>query len=319
MYRIHNTQFGPYDQYQIKDANDEESISIIPAFGGLINDWTAKTKLGLSRLLKNYKDHLDLNENIDINFQGPKLIPYPNRIENGRYAFNDQEYQLEHSKIGEPNSIHGFLCRLPMTVIDRVCQADNASLTLYHSYNGGVSGYPFFFDIELTYQLHANDGLSILTRIRNTGDRVMPFGDGWHPYFTCGKDICTLELEFHARGRLEKNDLGIPNGKLEIYSQFESLTSIASAQLDDSFELRDDHILLRYPDEELTLAFWQDMGKGKYNYLQVYTPADRQSIAIEPMTCPPNAFNSGEALIEIAPKESIELKHGIKVIRESVE
>ncbi|MEQ9300870.1 MAG: hypothetical protein RIF33_20015 [Cyclobacteriaceae bacterium] len=319
MYTIHKTQFGPYDHYQIKDANDEESISIIPAFGGLINDWTVKTKSGLSRLLKNYEDHLDLNDNIDVNFQGPKLIPYPNRIENGQYTFNGQEYQLEQSKIGEPNSIHGFLCRLPMEVIEQVCEADRGSITLQHSYNGAESGYPFTFDIELTYQLHASDGLSILTRIRNTGDRLMPFGDGWHPYFACRDGIGSLELEFHAKGKLETNELAIPTGKLDYYGQFESLTSIASVQLDDCFELRDDHILLRYPDEDLTLAFWQEMGEGKYNYLQVYTPADSQSIAIEPMTCPPNAFNSGEGLIEIAPKEQIELRHGIKVIGKSGE
>lgn len=316
MYSIQKSQFGPYEQYRINDANDDESICIIPAFGGLINDWQVRAKSGHLALLKNYKDHKELEEMIDVNFQGPKLIPYPNRIESGSYTFEGMEYQLDQSKIGEPNSIHGFLCRLPMMVKNQTCKADHASLTLYYAYKGAVPGYPFTFDIELTYQLHAIEGLSILTRIKNTGDRLMPFGDGWHPYFTSNSGIDALELEFHAVNKLETNDLGIPTGKSERYDHFDRLNLIGSTQLDDCFTLLDDQIRLRYPKENLTLSFWQEMGEGKYNYLQVYTPEDRQSIAIEPMTCPPNAFNSGEGLIEIPSGASIELKHGIRILRD---
>ncbi len=315
MYSIQKTQFGPYEQYEIKTADEEESISIIPGFGGLINDWKIRAKSGPLALLKNYKDHQELEKMIDVNFQGPKLIPYPNRIENGHYSFEGQEYQLDQSKIGEPNSIHGFLCRLPMQVNGQLCEADHATLSLGHTYKGGVRGYPFTFELELTYQLHAAEGLSILTRIKNTGDGLMPFGDGWHPYFSYGNGINALELEFHALGKLETNDLGIPTGKSVRYDHFDKLATIASTQLDDCFVLKDDQIFLKYPEENLTLAFWQEMGEGKYNYLQVYTPVDRQSIAIEPMTCAPNAFNSGEGLIEIPSEATIELRHGIRIMR----
>jgi aldose 1-epimerase len=204
MYSIQKTQFGPYDHYQIKDANDEESISVIPAFGGLLNDWSVNAKSSLLGLLQNYKDYKELEEKIDVNFQGPKLIPYPNRVEDGRYTFEGEDYELGKSKIGEPNSIHGFLCRLPMQVTDQRCHADHASITLHHSYDGNVKGYPFRFDLDLIYQLHATDGLTILTRIKNTGEGNMPFGDGWHPYFVGGNGISELELAFHATGKLEK-------------------------------------------------------------------------------------------------------------------
>ena len=316
MYSIKKTQFGPYDHYQIKNAKEDESIGIIPAFGGLLNDWNVSVQSGLLGLLQNYKDHQELEEKIDVNFQGPKLIPYPNRIEDGRYTFEGKEYQFDHAKIGESNSIHGFLCRLPMLVKDQKCQSDRASITLVHSYDGSVKGYPFSFDVELVYQLDTTDGLTILTRIKNTGDSNLPFGDGWHPYFACADGVSELELEFNAKGKLEKNRLGIPTGKVDNHNEFEVLKPLGSTQLDDCFQLRDDHLLLRYPSKGLTLSFWQEMGAGKYNYLQLYTPEDRLSIAIEPMTCAPNAFNSGDGLIEIAPEETIELRHGVRLIRD---
>lgn len=316
MYTIDKSQFGAYDHFKISDSQNIESISIIPAFGGLINDWTVNAKSGVIGLLQNYSDAQELESKIDTNFQGPKLIPYPNRIKGGRYAFDAEEYQFEHCKFGEPNSIHGFLFRLRMSVVDIVCAADHASITMKHSYNGSIQGYPFFFDLELTYQLHETKGLSMHTKIRNTGETNMPIGDGWHPYLTYREGIDVLELEFHAKNKLEMGALGIPTGNVVPYKTFNSLRPIDDAVLDDCFELEDDQILLRYPDEDLTLRFWQEMGNGKYNFLQVYTPDDRASIALEPMTCAPNAFNSGKGLIELAPNETIDLSHGVQILRQ---
>jgi len=59
----------------------------------------------------------------------------------------------------------------------------------------------------------------------------------------------------------------------------------------------------------------QETGKYKYNFLQVYTPPHRKSIAIEPMTCAPNAFNNEQGLIILAPFESFSASWGISMVK----
>jgi aldose 1-epimerase len=64
--------------------------------------------------------------------------------------------------------------------------------------------------------------------------------------------------------------------------------------------------------DNLEIEAWQETGPDKYNYVQIYTPPSRSSIAIEPMTCMPDAFNNRQGLVVLEPKQTLELKCGVR-------
>ncbi len=311
MFKIAKEKFGSFDYYKLINERTAEYLSVIPAFGGLCHAWEVNTSIGIFQLFENYKTIEELTELVDRSYKGAKLVPYPNRVAGRKYRFNGSAYELEQCKIGEPNSIHGFLVRQPMKLIDQYITEASASITLEYIHEGLTQGYPFPFRLSICYELHEAQGLTISTNVTNTGDHTMPFGDGWHPYFKAPDGIDDLELQFGARSILETAGAGIPTGIAHEYSNFNECGPIGTTELDDCFVLEHNEVTLVYSKQGLRLDFWQEMGPGKYNYLQIYTPDDRKSIAIEPMTCEPNAFNSGNGLITINPDKTISLKHGI--------
>jgi aldose 1-epimerase len=125
--------------------------------------------------------------------------------------------------------------------------------------------------------------------------------------------------------RLEADDRLIPTGRLLPVRQspydFLELRPIGSLQMDTAFaSLLPDadgrtRVLLQTPDGGRGLSLWME---PPYAYLMVFTgdaladPARRRrSIAIEPMTCAPNAFRSGDGLLRLEPGQSLTTTWGI--------
>ena len=178
-------------------------------------------------------------------------------------------------------------------------------------------GYPWRLSLTIEYRL-GRDGLAITTEATNTGENSAPFGLGFHPYLTVGTStVDTARLLVPARRRLVTDQRGLPSGEAEVTgSEFDFTTArlIGPTVLDTGYT-----DLSRAPDGtarvELDNAdgsegvtIWAD---GGFGYLMVYT-ADkvtdvqkrRASIAIEPMTCPPDALRSGTSVIHLAPGAS---------------
>jgi aldose 1-epimerase len=129
--------------------------------------------------------------------------------------------------------------------------------------------------------------------------------DGWHPYFTLGGKSNDWELSFHASKMLEFSERLIPTGETLQNKRFQSAEKIADGFLDNCFVLDGPNgkpaCILSNPDNGLSLLFFP----GKfYPYLQIYTPAHRDSIAIENLSGAPDCFNNGLGLIVLAPGQS---------------
>jgi aldose 1-epimerase len=145
----------------------------------------------------------------------------------------------------------------------------------------------------------------------------MPLGDGWHPYFRTGSNVDDLYLQLPATDKIEVDTRMIPDGRLTSYYRYNSLSAIEGEHFDDCFRLQGSagtaRTILNDSRKGIALTVWQETGKNKYNYLQVYTPPGRKSVAFEPMTCPPDAFNNGIDLIRLAPEEQVSFSWGIEV------
>ena len=184
------------------------------------------------------------------------------------------------------------------------------------------SGYPFALSLSIEYSL-SESGLSVRTTATNVGQDACPYGAGQHPYLMLGTPtVDSLILSAPGETVLRVNDRGLPVGKEPVEgteSDFRRPRPIGATKLDHAFtdlERGTDgraRVELRDPTSRAGLTLWVD---ESYRYVQLFTgdplpDVARRSLAVEPMTCPPNAFRTGEDLIRLEPGASVTSAWGI--------
>lgn len=250
---------------------------------------------------------------------GQLLTPWPNRINGGSYEFEGVSHQLALSEPARGNAIHGLTRFASWT---RVAHEPN-EVTLRCAPHGG-QGYPFAVQVDATYRLDAASGLHVTLTATNKGSRPAPWGAGAHPYLTAGAaPIDEWELELPADKWQPVDSRLIPSGPAQDVTgtdyDLRSARKLAGLQLDHAFTgLRRDAdglAWVRLRGSDLTTAMWMDAAN---TWLQAFTgdalePEHRRvAVAVEPMTCPPDAFVSGQDLIVLQPKESVRVRWGIR-------
>ena len=181
-------------------------------------------------------------------------------------------------------------------------------------------GYPYLIETAVHYEL-VSDGLRVTHHFENQGGEAAPVAVGTHPYLKIG-DVPTgeLTLTLHAASHIEVDERLLPTGEIPVDGTEWDLREgrrVADLELDDAFgevESRDGEVLhsLTAPDGR-RISVWAD---DEFEYVQVYTsrnfPGEEVAIAIEPMTAPAEAFNSGRGLRRLDPGEAWELSWGIR-------
>jgi aldose 1-epimerase len=244
---------------------------------------------------------------------GAVLLPWPNRIDGGHYRFDGADYQLALSEPAASNASHGLV----RWVRWDAGQQDGSSVTLVHDLVP-QTGYPFELHLEVRYSLAADSGLLVRASATNTGRSAAPFGAGFHPYLDlAGHDLDTAELLVPAEVVYDTDDRQIPTGSRPVDGtqlDFRTSRPIGSVRLDHGFGgLTGQAAVLRTEQRAVELR-WD----GAFGYLQVFTPPfitpGRNAVAIEPMSCPANAFNSGEGLIRLEPGASWTGSWGVRLL-----
>jgi aldose 1-epimerase len=249
--------------------------------------------------------------------RGQVLIPWPNRLRDGSYEFDGSSYQLALTEPEHGNAIHGLVRWAGWTVAER----EPNRVLMTHALHP-QPGYPFSLALSIEYEL-TDAGLAIRTTATNVGGARCPYGAGAHPYLTLGTPtVDSLELQVPGRTLVEPDERGLPIGTTEVEGteyDFRSPRPIRQTKLDHCFtDLERDEggaarVRLFDPDGSRALELWVD---GAYRYLMLFTgdtrpDVNRRSIAVEPMTCPPNAFRSGDDLIVLEPGETVTSSWGI--------
>lgn len=253
---------------------------------------------------------------------GMPLIPWPNRLRDGRYSFDGQDHQLALTEPGTGNAIHGLVrwrnWRAVRSSEERVVMG-----TRLHP----LEGWPFPLDISIDYSL-GDDGLTITTSVTNIGPRPCPVGWGHHPYLSAGPgwkvDECRVHLGAATR-ILTDPDRQLPTGTEAVSGtdrDFRSPRMLDGVRLDDAFtDLERDSdglagVVLSCPDGH-AVQLWCDRA---YSVIQLYSgdtlapPRRRLALAAEPMTCPPNALQSGEGIVRLAPGQTHSGRWGVRLV-----
>lgn len=234
---------------------------------------------------------------------GAVLVPWPNRTAGGRWTWEGTRQQLALTEPDAGNAIHGLLRHVPYRVVER----DAAAIVL-----GAVvppqPGWPVPLDTTVRFAVDA-DGLTVTHAVTNVGTAPVPFGVGAHPYLRAGEaatDDCTLTLA--ATTVLPLRD-GLPSGPEEpIDPALRAGLALRGVELDHAFggaEPVDGRVRHRLSGPDGAVELWADPAFG---WVQVFTPDDHpgrgRAVAVEPMTCPPDALNSGTGLLVVAPGET---------------
>jgi aldose 1-epimerase len=251
---------------------------------------------------------------------GAPLIPWPNRLADGRYRFDGSDYQVALTEPEKHNAIHGFLRWRPWTTTEQWPDRVLMGTRLYP-----LMGYPFTLEVEVDYRI-SDSGLTVTTTATNIGDQPAPYGCGQHPYLSPGTgriDDCTLQLDAETRITTD-DERQLPTGTEAVQGtpyDFRAGKQLGDLAVDFAFTdlARDGEgrawIRLTGSDRR-TAALWVD---ESYPILEIYTadtlaPArQRRGLGSEPMTCPPNAFATGTDVRRLEPGDSAVTTWGVRL------
>jgi aldose 1-epimerase len=225
---------------------------------------------------------------------GQNLIPWPNRIRDGRYVFNGVTQQLALSEPDRHNAIHGLAGYVPWVLIDKQPDAVTNRVRIYPQH-----GWPSTLEATITHRI-GEDGLTVTVEATNIGAADLPFGYGAHPYLTVGESrVDKVAITVPAASYLEVDDRLLPVKISPVDGTVYDLRNgplLGSTNLDTAMTglARDaeGRWRVRLVLDDRYAELW---GDEAIQWVQVFTggPSRDWSIAVEPMTCGPDAFNTG--------------------------
>jgi len=313
MFELKEQTTNDIKHLKVTNTNTQEYMSIISEFGAVVNELVLTKSDQNYSIINGCSSYSELIANEM--YKSAKLIPFPNRIKDGKYNYSGKNYQLHINHPAENHALHGFIYDKEFVVNDVAINEDSAIIELEYFYNGFIPGYPFKFSTNITYALTREIGFKCTTKVRNIDDRPLPFGDGWHPYFKFEKKVDELMLKIPSTQKVEVDNRMIPTGEVIPFEQFQQPEKIGDTNFDTGFILNQDKrsatTEIYDPEQDVKIVIIQETGERKYNFLQVYIPPSRDSIAIEPMTCNTNALNNKDGLIILEPNEEFYASYGV--------
>ncbi|WP_030440670.1 aldose 1-epimerase family protein [Actinoplanes subtropicus] len=250
---------------------------------------------------------------------GQILAPWPNRIRDGKYTFEGQSYQLPLTEPARHNAIHGLANWARWTPVEQAADA----ITLQYELPAQV-GYPWWLTLRTRWQISA-EGLRCEQEVVNNSPTNAPWGYSVHPYLQLpGVAVDDILLHVPGKTRIQADGRLLPIGSASVAGteyDFTQPRKIGDLVLDTTFaDIEHDaagltEVSIADPGSPAKVVVWAD---EKFKYWQVFSGDTlhgerfRRSVAIEPMTCPPDAFRTGRDLIVLAPGEPWTASWGIR-------
>lgn len=283
------------DQHEIRHG---EQVAVIVAVGGGVRSYSVGDRAVL--------DGYDVGAMCD-GARGQALIPWPNRVQDGRWTWRGSERQLAITEPEQHNAIHGLLRWVAWEAVD--VRGDAVTM---RAVSHPQPGYPWTVEASIVWSLD-DTGLTATTTLRNRSGEDVPVAAGFHPYLRVGTELIdTATLRLPVETRILTGDQQIPVGREPVAGtpyDFRDGRVIGDTRIDYAFAdlQRDADGLFRLSlsSAAAAVSLWLDEA---YPYVEVFTgdalpdPARRRrGLGVEPMSAPPNALATGDSLVVLPP------------------
>ena len=255
------------------------------------------------------------------------LSPWPNRVRAARWMLDGQPQQLDITEPDRGGALHGLLQFADYEVTEFADTEQSVDAVTLAATIFPQHGWPFLLETWVRYEL-APDGVTVTHGVRNLSAARAPYATGSHPYLRVGDaPIAELQLTVAASTYFAVDDRLDPTGELDVAGtayDARTPTRVGGLAFDTAFggvqhanvaNGRGDVAWLTAPDGSRT-THWQST---EWGYLQVFTTHQMpgaggriDAIAIEPMTAPPDALNSGQGLIWLEPNAEWDGSWGLR-------
>jgi aldose 1-epimerase len=222
------------------------------------------------------------------------LFPFASRVEDGKYRFNNQDFQLEINELDRNHALHGLVYNKPFVVRNQDTAEDYAKIDLEFEETNLTKGFPYTYSVFISYFI-TDSKLDFSVQFKNTSNKAFPFTYGWHPYFY-SSDVSKSFLQFQSSKEVVFDERLITQNLIE--KSIKGKLTIGQKQLDDCFQLDTTKVIFSSPNYDLEIK-----SSTKNGFLQVYTPPIKNCIAIEPVSGISNSFNNNIGLEILEPKE----------------
>ena len=303
----------------VLQRDDGAEFEILSGYGGGLNAWripvasNGASAAGKLDLLYGYREGDDIFKMGPDTNAGCRLCPFPGRTAYAKFTWRGKTYQLINNVSWAPHALHGFLQNQEWKFESFEADSEKCSAIFTCDWPGAFAGFPFPFRAtnKITF---IGESYEVTSTVENTGSTDMPYSEGWHPYFMLGEKIDGLTLTLPKTNLALLDSADLPTGNFKEDSRFVGGRKIGDEFINDCFCLADQsgdaHVQLE--SDRFALDIWQKAGNEQYNAIQMYTPPDRMSIAIEPMTSEPDALNHHRGLIVIPPGAEKTFTFGFK-------
>ena len=278
----------------------ESSLVLAPEIGGAIIGWT----LGAIPLLRRSAPDAIICHDAGGLACFP-LVPFSNRIANGRFRWAGRDYSLDRNHGDQPHTIHGVGWQSPWTVAS--ASATSAVLTLTHAATGAQAArWPFAFEAQQRFTL-TRDGWHVTLAMTNRHMEPAPAGLGLHPYFPRAHGAT---LQFAAREVWTNQAVPLPAQCIPVRPEWDHTHGlhVGNAALDNCFTGWDGIARIAWASGGPALAIEAD---GLFRHLIVYTPPDHDFFCVEPVSHMTDAINRAGSVADtglrtLAPGETLQ-------------
>ncbi len=300
-------EIGGFEEISLIHTPTNSAFSCIPGLDGMLSGLRLSYADGQISLIQSIDNRSELERAKEMH-SGFVFFPFANRLAGAKYEYAGNTYAFSVNEPDRENNLHGILNK------EFVCEEvdlDRGTLSILYNHTSTDASYPFSSELRIRYSLQASM-LEIEIEISNRDTVEIPVGFGMHPYFSFGASVDDLLMEIPAKAFVQVNEDLIPTGEYVQENPFYLPRKINDSEIDTCFVLLEEGACNIYvPHLDLDFTLRQD--KEQLPYLQVFIPSDRQSIALEPVSCIPDAFNNGIGIVHLGVGESYKTSFSIAV------
>ena len=315
----------------VLQRDDGAEFEILSGFGCGLNAWrvpveNVQNAPSMLDLLYGYRDEPTLRKISPDTNAGCRLTPFPGRTAYAQFNWLGETYKLVNNVSWAPHALHGFLQDKEWSFDSFESDSESCTAVFSCDWPGSFAGFPFPYRATNAITF-TGESVTITSSVKNIGVSDLPYSEGWHPYFMLGEKIDNLVLKLPSSSLAILDSADLPTGNFKEDTRFVNGRKIFDEFINDCFCLEKEmthmqavdgdiinnaHVLLE--SDRYALDIWQKAGLEQYNAIQIYTPPDRMSVAIEPMTAEPDVLNHHRGLIVIPPGEERSFTFGSEFI-----